>query len=142
MSDKIKVYNPQKFDVGIITQDKPAGVNIKSGSFALITQDDVDFLASTCTLFQRGILKIEADKLEETMGSIGIDVHTDGNFITDEEIAKKLSGTKNAMSKWLGTVTEGYLLDRIYDIAKNMNLNADKIKLLQEKMPDRDFLGE
>ena len=34
MSDKMKVYNPQKFDVGVVLLDKPMGINIKAGSFA------------------------------------------------------------------------------------------------------------
>ena len=35
MSEKIRVINPQKFDVGVITQDKPLGLNIKSGGFIM-----------------------------------------------------------------------------------------------------------
>lgn len=34
MSDKIKVYNYNKFDVGITLPDKPLGINIRPGSFA------------------------------------------------------------------------------------------------------------
>lgn len=32
MADRIKVYNPQKFNVGIKLQDKPNGVNIAAGT--------------------------------------------------------------------------------------------------------------
>lgn len=34
MSNKIKVYNVQKFCVGVTLLDKPLGMNIKPGSFA------------------------------------------------------------------------------------------------------------
>ena len=41
MADKIKLVNPQKFDVGVRTQDRPMGMNIKAGSFVLVSTDDV-----------------------------------------------------------------------------------------------------
>ena len=37
---------------------------------------------------------------------------------------------------------EEHILDRIYDVAKTMNLSVDKIKALQEKMPNRNFLDD
>ena len=81
MADKIRVINPQKFDVGVITQDKPIGMNIKAGGFIMLTQDDIDYIMSISTLFQRGFLRIEETKAAEIMESVGIDVNTDPNFI-------------------------------------------------------------
>lgn len=34
MAEKIKLLNPQKFDVGIVTLENKVGINIKAGSFA------------------------------------------------------------------------------------------------------------
>lgn len=34
MAEKIKVYNRQKFNVGVKLLDKPDGINIAPGSFA------------------------------------------------------------------------------------------------------------
>lgn len=141
MDDKIILKNPQKFDVGIITMAKPNGVNIKAGSFCLVTQDELNYLASICTLLQDGILTVDKEHVE-MMKEIGIDPENDPNFITDEEIRKKLGGTVKKVREWLATVDKGHILDRIYDIAVSMNLSADKLKVLMEKMPDKDFLGE
>lgn len=33
MGEKLRVYNNQKFDIGVRLQDKPMGVNIAPGSF-------------------------------------------------------------------------------------------------------------
>lgn len=140
MTDKIVLRNPQKFDVGIVTSpERPLGVNIRPGSFALVTQDELAYLASTSTLLSKGILRVD-EKQAEAMQEIGIDQASDPNFITDEEIKKKLGGTAKKVREWLNTIEEGYILDRIYDAAMGMNLSQDKLKALQEKMPDKAFL--
>ena len=141
MAEKIKLMNPQKFDVGIITLENKIGVNIKAGSFTVVTPDDIAYLASISDVFRRGILKVE-EKNIEVMQEAGIDQANDPNYITDEEIQKKLSGTVKKMKEWLATIEEGYILDRIYDVAMNMNLSLDKVKALNEKMPDRKFLED
>lgn len=142
MADKIRVINPQKFDVGVVTQDKPIGMNIKAGGFIMLTQDDIDYIMSISTLFQRGFLRIEETKAAEIMEGVGIDMNTDPNFIDDEDIRKKLSGTTKNVEKWLDDIHEEYILDRIYDIAKDMNLSMNKIKVLQAKMPSKNFLED
>ncbi len=139
MPEKIKVYNPQKFDVGVALLDKPLGINIKAGSFVKMTEDDVSYITSISTLFQRGILRVE-EASEDIVASAGIDAKTDPNFIDDEDIRKKLNLSAKKIEEWLDTVTEEYVLDRIYDVAKDMNLNVSKIKVLQEKMPERNFM--
>ena len=97
---------------------------------------------SISSIFQRGFLRIEETKAAEIMESVGIDVNTDNNFVTDEDIRKKLAGTAKNIEKWLDEITEPYILDRIFDVAKDMNLNMSKIKVLQSKMPEKDFLSE
>ena len=47
MSERIRLRNPQKFNVGIITPDKPHGLNIAPGAFTIVTQDDLDNLMGT-----------------------------------------------------------------------------------------------
>ena len=78
----------------------------------------------------------------DALQEVGIDQANDPNFISDEEISKKLSGTNKKLKEWLSNVNEGYILDRIYDVAMGMNLSVDKIKTLKEKMPNKDFIGE
>ncbi len=140
MEEMLVLKNPQKFNVGIVTYDKKEGVNIAPGSFALVTQRELNYLDSTSTLLRRGVLFVEEN--DEAMQKIGIDMATNPNFISDEEIKKKLSGTLKKMKEWLDGVTEGYILDRIYDVAMGMNLNIDKVNVLIKKMPDKKFMDE
>ena len=140
MEEKIMLRNPQKFDTGIITLEKPLGVNIKAGSFALVSDSELNYLASISDLLQKGLLVVD-DKHKEQMLELGINPDEDVNFISNEEIQKKLSGTGKKLREWLATVEEGHTLDRVYDVAMGMNLNVDKIKILKEKMPDKEFLN-
>lgn len=139
MEEKIVLRNPQKFDIGIVTLEKPLGVNIKAGSFALVNESELNYLASISDLLQKGLLQVD-DQHKEQMLELGINPDDDVNFVKDEEIRKKLSGTGKKLKEWLATIEEGHVLDRVYDVAMEMNLNVDKVKILKEKMPDKDFL--
>lgn len=37
-------------------------------------------------------------------------------------------------------MTEPYLLDAVYNVAVQMDLSTSKLKLLQEKIPGKEFL--
>lgn len=139
MEEKIVLRNPQKFDIGIVTLEKPLGVNIKAGSFALVNESELNYLASISDLLQKGLLQVD-DQHKEQMLELGINPDDDVNFVKDEEIRKKLSGTGKKLKEWLATIEEGHVLDRVYDVAMGMNLNVDKVKILKEKMPDKEFL--
>lgn len=138
----IRVINPQKFDVGVITQSNQVGINIRAGGFVMQSRDDIEYIMSGSTLFQRGFLRIEEPKEMEIFETFGIDVNTDPHFVDEQDIRKKLSGTAKSIEKWLADINEDHILDRVYDVAMDMNLNMNKIKVLQAKMPGRNFLDE
>lgn len=141
MNDKIILRNTQKFDIGIVTPEKPLGVNIRPGSFAQVTHDELIHILSVSTLIQSGMLTVD-EKDKEALTDLGIDPETDQHFIKDEDIKKKLGGTAKKLREWLAGIDEGYILDRVYDIAMSMNLSMDKIKALKEYMPNRDFIDD
>lgn len=144
MAEEIILRNPQKFDVGVYTSAKDEmdhlGVNIPRGSFLPVTENELKYIASRSSLLKRGILCVEDN--EDAMKKVGVNPETNPNIISDEEITKKLSGSAKKVREWLAGVNEGYLLDRIYDVAMGMNLSLDKVKALKEKMPGKDFIGE
>lgn len=149
MAEKLKLVNPQKFDVGIRTQDRPMGMNIKAGSFVLVSEDDINYIATISSILQRGLLRIENtagskdDGAQEIAASIGIDMQNDPLFADEEDIRKHLSSTPKKIGEWLDTIVEPFMLDRIYDVAMSMdNLTAPKLKVLKARMPDKDFIGE
>jgi len=138
---QMRLNNPNKFAVGIITPNKQYGVNILPGSFTMVTQDDVDYLLATCTLLQEGKLVLAGEKQKELAQSMGVDMDGNANFMSDEEIKKKLSMNANQLRKWLNSEEiKPYVLDKIATIAKGMNLSLNKIQILQDKLPNFDFM--
>ena len=141
MNERIRLRNPQKFNVGIITPDKPYGINIAPGAFCIINQDELDYLMGNSTLLQNGVLKVDGDKQEEVIETLGINKENNANFMSDEDIKKKLSGNVNQLKKWLETVNaEPYVLEKIAEIASKMNLSMNKVQVLQDKIPNFEFI--
>lgn len=143
MSDKMRLNNPNDFAVGIITPEKQYGVNIQPHAFTMVTQDEVDYLMATSTLLRDGVLRLAGEKQKELADTLGVDMNDNANFMSDEDIKKKLSGNANQLRKWLDSdEIKPYVLDKIATIAKTMNLSMSKIQVLQEKMPDYDFFDK
>lgn len=143
MSEKMRLNNPNEFDVGIITPEKQYGVNIRPKAFTMVTQDEVDYLMATSTLLQDGVLRLNGEKQKELADTIGVNMEDNANFMNDEDIKKKLSGNANQLRKWLESEEiKPYVLDKIAAIAKTMNLSMNKIQVLQEKLPDYDFFDK
>lgn len=149
MTNQLKLINPQKFSVGVKTLTREHGFNINPGSFAMVSAEDIAYLSSNSSLLSRGILRVEnpiesgADYATEVLESIGIDPETNPNFISDDEIRQHLSQSPKKIGEWLDTVSEGYIQDRIYDVVVSLdNLPVSKLKVIKEKMPTKDFIGE
>lgn len=140
MAEKFRLYNNNSYNVGVILLDKPLGININPHSFTMVTEDDIDYLMSTCTLLQRGILQVDEKKKTDVLEQMGIDVENDANFMSDDDIKKRLGGTGKKMEEWLGTITERQTLGRVCEIAKEMNLSMSKMKILQAHVPDQDLM--
>ena len=105
-----------------------------------MTQDDIEYIMSRSNLFQKGYLREQEGST--VVADYGIDTVNDPNFLDDETLKKKLTMSAKKLGEWLDTVTAEHTLDRIYDAAMNMDLPMTKLKVLSEKMPERNILGE
>jgi len=134
----MKVYNDRKYPVGLILQNGLERV-VHPAGYTLLSRDEIEFVASNAPRLFEGErqLRLEDREIAAQMGFIenaGIPV------MDEEEIRKKLSLRANQMKAWLDDVFEPYLLDAICDVAMTMDLPASKLQLLQERMPDREFI--
>lgn len=134
MEERIKVFNPNKYDVGLKLFDGRELV-IRHGSFAKLTQDEINYVASISTTFSKGELRVDESR-PEIPESLGINVEEDIHFITDEEIQKKISGSQNKLKAWLDEINDDYVLHRVADVASKMELTTGKVKILMEKIPE------
>lgn len=138
MTDKIRVYNDRPYDIGVILLNGQ-NINIKSGSFTMLSEDDIAFIESQCLYNKKlfGTGKLRMDKVtEEKVDEIGI-VKSEENFhISIDEIEKKLLGNLANMKKWLATIEDRSYLFEIYTIAKALDLSTSKMKALKELLPE------
>ena len=87
------------------------------------------------------VLRVEGEKKEEVLESLGVNTEDNANFMSDEDIRKKLSGNLNTLRKWLDvTEAEPYVMNKIAEIASTMNLSMNKLQLLQERVPNFEFI--
>ena len=142
MSEKIRIYNKTKFNIGIKTPANMMGVNIRPGSFTVVEESDIDYLMSTCNLLQKGLLQVEEKAKEDTLAKMGIDENEHAAFMNDEDIKKKLGGSAKNLEKWIADVEDPIELNRIADMAKELNLSLSKLKIIQDKVPQRDLMSE
>lgn len=142
MDNKIRLDNPHKFNVGVVTPDKPHGQNVAAGAFIYVTKDELEYLNATSTLISTGKLRVhESPAKKEIEEDIGLNTEDNANFMSDEDIKKKLSTNANQLKKWLDSVdAEPYVLQRIAEIASGMNLSMNKIQILQDKIPNYEFI--
>jgi hypothetical protein len=138
--DKTRVYNQRKYSIGLALQNG-LEYTIKPGSFALLTRDEIEYLASIApTLFEgEKQLRLEDRALATQLGFVeGAQVES----LDAEAIRKHLSQRAPQVKAWLDGIREPYLLDAICDVAAEMDLPASKLQLLKERMPNREFIRE
>lgn len=136
--EKIRVYNPRKFAIGL-TLANGTERTVLPGSFTLLSKEDIEHLASFApALFQNEkLLRVEDRSLTAELGFID---STDKPVLDEEEIRRCLSQRVSQVKTWLDGIDEAFLLDAICDVASTMDLPASKLQLLQERMPEREFL--
>lgn len=127
---RLKVYNRNKFDVGVKLINPVREQNIKAGSFAMLDEEDVYYLDSICTLFKRGMLVIENETVNQNINCLEIQE----NIKPEEEIANILKGNFLKMKSELAKITEPHLRDNIYNIAVKVagELSGSKLKYLND----------
>lgn len=137
--EKIRVYNPRKFAVGVTLQNG-AERAVMPGSFAMLSRDEIEYLASIAPSLFEGekVLRLEDRELALQLGFIDTPAQP---TLDADEIRRKLGQRVPQLKAWLNTVQEAYLLDAICDVAAEMDLPASKLQLLQERMPHREFLS-
>lgn len=141
--EKIRVHNMCKHDYGVITA-KNMHINIRPGSFALQTEDDIAYIQSVTAdgkkPFSVGKLVAERNGDTSVMEEIGIEKDEQNFLESDEQIDKRLKGTVASMKKWLDDITDPTLLFNIAERAKALDLPASKLKAIAEKVPNADLL--
>jgi len=138
MDEMVNVYNKNKFNIGI---KKPDGtsLNIRPGSFIMLTQNEIDWLNSVCDFIPKGILQLDEAHSYITE-KMGINIKESVYAMDDEAIKDHLNMGVKKLEEWLDGINDKMLINRICDIAETMDISRTKMKMLKEKAPERDLL--
>ena len=136
--EKIRVYNPLKFNIGLILANGTERT-VLAGSYTLLTKEDIEYLASIAPKLFMGEKQLRLEDRELAV-ELGFIESVDQPVLNEEEIRKNLSQRVSHVKTWLDGIEEPFIIDIICDVAAQMDLPASKIQLLQERMPSREFL--
>ncbi|MCI1763642.1 hypothetical protein [Heyndrickxia oleronia] len=129
MSKKIKVINPNVFDIGINFMDGIKSTVIPPKGYRSIPEEEIDFINSTSNMFRRKMLII--DDVEKNK-EFGFEVRTVANY-SDDEIRDLIKGHLNKIKSTLVDEKEKHVVDRVIGLAREFeDLNLNKVKYLEE----------
>ena len=138
MADRVRVRNTTKYDIGLVTMNG-FGYNIKAGLFMMMNRDDVEYnMALAPKLFEAPArLVVEDVELSQIVGIEDPKTATP----TDAELNKILKGSAAKLKDYLEENKRNeHILERIAALAKQADLPASKIRVMQEALPQRDFV--
>ena len=143
---RVRVYNKCHYDIGV-NLINGIGINIRTGSFQIMTVDDVLFIESICGerkfFSQKMLVAVDNQGKEIPFEEIGLYVEDKTNVhLQDDEIKAELKKSAKNIGEWLDTITDVTELHSIYLIAKKIDLPASKIKILKEKIPNKEWFEE
>lgn len=138
MSDvKYRIDNKNKYDFGIVFPDGIRSQNVKAGSFALLTEDEIYYLHSISRAFTGKHLTVKEPHILENLGL----VDESSKSLTDEEILNILKGNPMSMKKRLSEITEENQKYRVYVLAKDLDLPKSKLQFIEE-FTGKTLMGE
>jgi len=131
MDKKYKVHNRNKYDVGIQFMEPTKQMNVRPGSFVLMSEEEISFLHSISTTFTGKELSIDdVDVKENTLGFTAGEKMS----MTSEEIITILKSALSKMKVSLEAITEENFKFLIFEEAKKMytDLTGGKIEFLAQ----------
>jgi len=142
---KYRVYNRCKYDIGVnLLSGQQA--NIAAGNFIMLSVNDILYiegLSKRKVFSAKMLVPVDENNNDVALEDIGgyPDAYATPH-LSDEEIIDKLGKSAKAIGAWLDTIEEPEELHAIYKVAKELDLPASKLKILQAKMPNKDMLEE
>lgn len=143
---RLRVYNRAKYSVGVKTLN---GIqyNITPGSFQILTVNDILYIESAfkSKFFTRKILvPVDESGKDIDMAELGYGNMADIQEVhyNDNQIADMLKQSVKKIEAWIETINDAAELHAIFEVAKDMDLPASKLKVLNSHIKNKDWLGE
>lgn len=146
VEERYRVYNRCKHAIGVQLMNNMQ-LNIKPGSFQMLTAADILYIESICGTMkfftQKMLVPVGADNKPIPLETLGMAEDTDASVhMNDDEITAMLKKPVNQVKAWLANIEDPAELHAIYLAAKQMDISSSKLKMLSEKMPEKDWLSQ
>lgn len=144
---RYRVYNRCSHSVGVYVNNGQQSLNIKPGSFAVLSVNDILYIESICNrkkfFSAKMLVPVDDAGKDLTLEDIGgfSDESTEVHH-SKKEIETNLKKPFNAFKSWINKIEDPVELHEIWEVGKTMDLPASKLKVLNTKMPNRDLLEE
>lgn len=140
-----RVLNKCKYSIGVQLMNG-IQVNIKPGSFQMLTASDILYVESICVsekyFSQKMLVPVDNMGNPVSLESLGMPEDPDvPKHMSDDEIMAMLKKPVKQMEAWLADINDPAELHSIYMVAKNSDVTKAKLQILSDKMPDKDWLG-
>lgn len=141
-----RVENHCIYDIGVMLTSGQKPV-IRHGSFLPLSVNDILYIESIAKNrrpFSSGELVVVTDDNKElTLAQLGgyEDPYTEKHF-NKTEITASLKKSAKQIEAWLKNIEDPVELHAICEVAREMDLPASKMRILQDKVPNQDLLRD
>ena len=143
MNDQLyRVYNTCKYNLGVKVQGNMQ-YNVRHGSFILLNANDLVFIENECQkdkFFAKGMLEVRDDDNNKVDIMNFRIVAEEDQHNTDNDIQEHLKQSAKKIEAWLDTIEDKAELYAVWDVAKEMDLPASKLKVLNAKIPNKEWI--
>ena len=144
--EHFRVYNKRRFDIGVELANHQQAV-IKAGNFQLMTADDIVYIEGRCSYVKyfakRWLVAVNKEGKEVSAEEIGTYIVTDPHpHLSDEEVQDLLKKPASEIKSYLEEEEDPAELHAIASVAADMNLTADKLRVIKKKVPNMDLFIE
>lgn len=136
--DRFKVINDRTYDIGLLLPNGTERV-VHARSYTLLTRDEIDYVVSVAPALFAGEkqLRLEERALAVEMGFAACE---DSPVFGEAEIRKHLGQRAQVLKAWLDGIQEPFLWDEVFRVARQMDLPATKLQIVQERFPERPLV--
>lgn len=142
---RYRVYNRCNHGIGVYVNNGQQSLNIKPGSFAVLSVNDILYIESICNrkkfFSAKMLVPVDDAGKDLTLEDLGgfTDESSDVHYDVDE-IQENLNKSYAAFKSWISKINDPVEIHAVWEVGKEMDLPQSKLKLLQAKMPNKDLL--
>ena len=144
---RYRVYNRCNHDIGVYVSNGQMSLNIKAGSFVVLSVNDILYIESISNrrkfFSAKMLVPVDENNKDLTLEDLGGFSAEDAPVhLNEDEIRTNLGKTFKGFKAWIDTVDDPVEIHAIWEVGKKMDLPQSKLKVIQAKIPNQDLLAD